>query len=107
MRVRLAGIGTFADPQRLDALGDNHRGYFFDVLEELLEPALEVETVPQDEIGRLRPHDIEWRGLIVVDLCTRLSDRLDDRPVSGHVLRNVLNDGESRHHTKRLARGAL
>ena len=107
MRIGLSAVGALGDPHRLDAFGDDHARHLLDVLEEFLEPAFEVEAVPQHEVGRLRPHDIERRRLIIVDLGARLGDRFHDRLIAGDVLRDVLNDRERGHDPKRLARRGL
>ena len=104
MRIGLAGVGPLGDAHRLDAFGHDDARHVLDVLEESLEPALEIEAVPQHEIGRLRPHDVERRRLVVVDLGARLGDRFDDGLVAGDVLRDVLDDREGRHDAERLAR---
>ena len=75
------------------------------VLEEFLEPALEVQAVPQHQVGVLRLDDVERRRLVVVDLGAGLGDRLDHGLVARDVLRHVLDDGEGRHHAELLARG--
>ena len=94
MRIGLAGVGAFGDAHRLDAFGDDDARHILDVLEEFLEPALQVQAVPQHEVGRLRLHDVERRRLVVVDLGARLGDGFDDRRVAGDVLGDVLDDRE-------------
>ena len=54
-------------------------GTSLEVLEELLEPELEVEPVPEDQLGILRPQDVAGRRLVIVDLGAGLGDRFDDR----------------------------
>ena len=51
MRVGLAGIGSLGDAHRLDAFGNDDARHVADVLEEALEPLLEVEAVPQDQLA--------------------------------------------------------
>ena len=98
MRIGLAGVGTLGDAHRLDPLGDDRGRDVFEVLEELFEPQLEVEAIPQDEVGLLRPHDVAGRRLVVVDLGVRLGDRFHLGGVAGDVSGDVGNHREGRHH---------
>ena len=91
MGVRLAGIGTFGNAHRLDAIGHDGSRDVVEVLEELLKPELEVEAVPQDQLGIMRLQDIAWRRLVVVDLSSRLGDRFNDGGVTRNVLCHVCN----------------
>ena len=102
MRVGLSGIGSLRDAHRVDAFGDHDARHFLDVLEKFLEPALEIEAVPQHEVGFLRAHDVERGRLVIVNFRARLGDGFHDRLVAGDVLRDVLNDREGRHHAERL-----
>ena len=104
MRVGPAGIRTFGDPHRLDAFGDRDGRHFLDVLEELLEPAFQIEAVPQHKVGRLCADDIERRRLIVVDLGARLGDGFNDRRRARNVLRDVLDDREGGQDAERFLR---
>jgi hypothetical protein len=63
--------------------------------EEFLEPALEIEAIPQDELRTLGTHDILRCWLIIMDFRAGLGDALDDRGIARDILRNVLNDRES------------
>jgi hypothetical protein len=85
------------DAHRLDPVGQHHARHILDILEKFLEPALEMETVPQHEIGLLRFDDVARGWLIVVDLGARLGDRHDGGFVAGDVLGDVLNHGEGGH----------
>jgi hypothetical protein len=106
MRVRLALIGTILDGERHDPLGHDGAWHLADIVEEALEPALQIHAVPQHQIGRLRLHHILRRGLVIVDLSAWLGDRFDDGSGAGHVLRDVLDHGEGRDHPQRLVSGA-
>ena len=66
------------------------------MLEEFLEPELEIEPVPEHEVGVLRLQDVARRRLVVVDLRAGLGDRLDRRRVAGDVPGHVGDDGEGR-----------
>ena len=94
MRVGLAGIGALGDRHRLDALGHDHTGHLLQPMEEALEPALQVQPVPQHQLRALGPHQVSWRGLVVVDLGAGLGDRLHVGGITGHVARHVGDDGE-------------
>ena len=89
MRVRLAAIGAFGDAHRLDAIGHDDARDIVEVLEELLEPELEIQAVPQDQLGIMRLQDVARRRLIVVDLGAGLGDRFDDGGVAGDVCGHV------------------
>ncbi len=74
------------DADGFDALADDGAGDVLDVLEEPLEPALEVQAVPQHQIGVLRLDDVAGRRLVVVDLGAGLRDGFDYGGVAGDVL---------------------
>jgi hypothetical protein len=88
------GVGALLNPHRLHTFGHDDAGNLLQIAKELLEPELKVESVPQDELGILRPQDIAGCRLIVVNLRTRLGDRLDDGRVARHVLCHVGDDRE-------------
>jgi len=92
MRVRAALLPC--DRNRDDALGQRGGGHVAEVGQELLEPALEVEAVPQHEIGARRRDDVLRRRLIAVDLGARLGDRDDVDPIARHIARHVGDDDE-------------
>lgn len=48
----------------------------------------------------LRLDDVARGRLIVVDLGTRLGDGFHHGGVTGHVLGDILNDGEGGHHAQ-------
>ena len=94
MRVGLAGIGALADAHRLDALADDHAGDALEVAEEALEPLLEVQPVPQDQVGVLRLEHVAGRRLVVVDLGVGPGDRFHLGRLAGDVAGDVGDDGE-------------
>jgi hypothetical protein len=96
--IRPPAIGSFADPDRLDAARHHHPRHVPQIVEKLFEPELEVEPVPQDQVRALRLHEVARRRLVIVDFGAGLGDRLHRRRVSGYVARHVGDDGEGRHH---------
>ncbi len=94
MRVGPAGIGTLGDAHRLDAVGQHHLRHVLHVLEELLEPLLEVHAVPQHQVSVLRFDDVARAGLVAMDFGARLRDGFHDRGVARNVAGDVGDDGE-------------
>src|SRR5690606_9842744 len=78
----------------IDAVGQNDGGHVAEIGDELLEPALEVEAVPQDEVGAVGAHDVLRRRLVAMDLRTRLGDGDDVCGVAGNIRRHVGDHGE-------------
>ena len=94
MRIGLAGVGAFRDRHGLDAFGHDHTGHLLQPMEEALEPALQVQPVPQHQLRALGPHQVSRGGLVVVDLGAGLGDRLHVGGITGYVARHVGDDGE-------------
>src|SRR5690606_4226576 len=76
------------------------------VLEKALEPTLQIQSIPEDEIGVLGLHDVERSRLIAVDLRAWLGDAFDYRRRTGDVLGDVLNVREGGDDTQWLAPAA-
>src|SRR5690606_19381804 len=90
--IGLARVGPLGDAHRLDAFGDDSARNILDVLKEALEPALQVEAIPQHEVCGLRLHDVEGCRLVVVDLGTRLGDAFEAGGSARHVLSAIRKD---------------
>lgn len=103
MRVGLAQIGAGLDAHRDDALGDHGPGDVLEAAEKALEPALQVQAVPEDQLRALGAGQIAGRGLVVVDLGAGPGDGDDLGRVSGHVAGHVGDDGEGGDHLELAA----
>ena len=93
MRVGLAAIGAFMNRHRGNALSYHHSRFVAYVLEETLKPALQVQPVPQYQIGRLRFGNVLRRGLVIMDFRARFGNRFHHG-----VLGDILNYGESSYY---------
>ena len=98
MRIGFAAVRAFRDRHGYHALRHHHARHLAQPMEELLEPALEVQPVPEHQLGALGAHQITRGGLVVVNLGARLGDRLHHRCVASHIARHVGDDREGGHH---------
>ena len=82
------------DAHRLNPVADHGRGDVAQVAEELFEPELQVQPVPQDQVGILRFENIARCRLVIVDFCTRLGDAVHDGHIARDVAGHIGDDGE-------------
>ncbi len=104
MGVRLARVGALGDGDRLDAVADHRRRHVAQVAEEPVEPGLEPQAVPQDQIGVRCGEDVRRGRLEVVHLGPDRNQRGDVGGVAGDVGGHVGDDGEGGHHLQLLGR---
>jgi len=94
MGIGLAGIGAFADADRLDAVGNSGARHIGQVGEEALEPEFQIQTVPQDEVGILGLDDVARGRLVIVNFRAGLGDGNHFGGFTCDVTHHVGNDGE-------------
>ena len=103
VRIRLAIVLAAVNGHRLDAFGNDHGRHILDIGEEALKPALQIQPVPEHQIGLLRLDQILRRRLVVVDFRAGLGNGEHRGVITGDILRHIGDNGERRHHRERLA----
>ncbi|MNE12437.1 hypothetical protein D3C80_1052360 [compost metagenome] len=104
VRVGFAVIRPFAYPHWRDPFRDFHFWHAFQMLEETLEPQLQVHAIRQNQLCILRAFDVAGRGLVFVDFCARFGNRGDFRGVPRDVFRHISNDGKRGDHPEFFSR---
>ncbi|MOA01875.1 hypothetical protein D3C78_1213010 [compost metagenome] len=74
MRIGFAVIRPFVYPHRRDPLRDFHFRHAIQMLEETLEPQLQIHAIRQNQLRLLRAFDVAGRRLIFVDFCARFGN---------------------------------
>ncbi|MNI59602.1 hypothetical protein D3C73_1147740 [compost metagenome] len=91
MRVRLALVGILGNGHNVHPVTD-YRVRHIQVLHELGEPGLEIESVVQDKVSLGGLADVPRRWLVAVDLSSGFGDGLHaelvPRNVLGHISQN-------------------